>query len=42
MKIFIDVIGIAIACVMCALVFCGLQCVILSAHVYESIVGSEA
>ena len=41
-SIFIDTIGLAMACIACAIVFCGLQCFMLSAHVYETIVGADS
>ena len=41
-SILIETIGTAVACAACLVFFCGLQCVILSAYFYKTVVGSDA
>lgn len=43
MKSFlVEMVGMTVTCVACAVVFCGLQCVILTTQVYDSLVGSRS
>jgi len=41
-SILTEIIGMVAACIACVVVFCGLQCIALSAHLYETIRGSDS